>query len=918
VGLDVRLLGPLEIREGAQTVVLTGEKPRALLIALALQAGETVTTDELIEALWGGQPPATAAATLQMHVAKLRKTLGRDSVATEAVGYRLAVPPEAVDAKRFEQRLAAGRAALQSGDEERAAVQLRKALALWRGRVLADVAYAEFAQAERRRLEELRLEALEERFEADLGCGRGEELVAELETLIADEPLRERPRRQLIVALYRAGRQADALEAYAKARALLLDEFGIDPGPELQELQRRILNQDPSLLAPVSRRSGPRIPAPPTPLVGRSDHVHELASLISGSRLVTLTGPGGVGKTRLALEAAHRADEELPGGARFVALAPLREPGEVVSEIARAFGADGTRLDAISAAVAAPTLLVLDNFEHLVGAAAEVASLVAACPDVHVLVTSRERLRIRGERELAVAPLALDEAVELLRARAEDGGVALDPTPVLEQLCDRLDRLPLALELAAARARLLSPEELLQRIGERLDLLRGSRDMDARQSTLRAAIEWSHDLLSEEERALFRRLAVFEDGFALAAAEHATDADLDGLQALLDKSLLAGTGSRFAMLETIRQYALERLEDSGEEMRWRERHCTYFEELSLQARAELDANLDRDLVVGRLDADYANIRAALAWAKVSDPRRFALLAVALAKAWTESRHLRQIASLLAEAIELLDADDEALVARCRCWFGAAALKLGQADRASEALDASIAWYRLSSQADDPELAVALLCLGTIALDANDLDAAQSLFEEALAAAQAALADGIVLSAMGDLASVAERRGDHVRALELFREIADTASERADLGSRAWALSNAGLIALHTGALEFADQSLAASIELLDRLGWQEGLAYSLNGLAGVALALGDTQRALDLEAAAIALGDSIGLSWQGEERELRDATVASLTTTYRTLFEAVWAEAVQRDASAVVADEIARHHREPKSAVRRR
>ena len=541
--LEFRLLGPLEVLAGGDRVPVPGAKERSLLALLLLHAGRVVSADRLLAELWGERLPEDPANALQTRVAKLRRALGqagaRGLLASRRPGYVLEVAPEQVDVHRFERLLAeARRTAVTAG----ASGRFEEALALWRGPALADFANEGFAQAEIGRLEELRLVAVEGRLDTELAAGNHAELVGELEALAAAHPLRERFRAQLMVAMYRSGRQADALAAYRAARAVLAGELGIDPSPELRQLEQAILVQDPSLAAPEPL-AGPagNLPSRLTSFVGRRADLERVQRLLAGRRLVTLTGPGGVGKTSLALAAAAAAGRHR-GGVWLVELASLADPSLVATVVAGALELRDT-LGGVAGQAPLPPLerlvqfaqegdrlLVLDNCEHLVQACAELAeTLLRAAPGLRILATSRERLGVPGEALWPVAPLELPgealspealagfDVVRLFldRAAAVRPGFALDAAtaPAVARICRRLDGLPLAVELAAARVRSLPVTEIAARLDDRLALLTGGpRTAASRQQALRATLDWSYRLLAEPERRLFSRLAVFAGG----------------------------------------------------------------------------------------------------------------------------------------------------------------------------------------------------------------------------------------------------------------------------------------------------------------------------------------------------------------------------------------------------------------------
>jgi predicted ATPase/DNA-binding SARP family transcriptional activator len=658
--MEFAILGPLEVRDGPAPVRVPGAKERALLADLLVNAGRVVPADRLVEDLWGDDPPGNPANTLQGRVSALRRALGPagGALATRPPGYVLEAGPEQVDAGRFE-RLVAEATAAAAGEGPRAARQLEEALGLWRGPALAEFADQPWAQAEAARLEELRLAATEALVELRLAAGGHAGLVGELEGLVAAHPTRERLRGQLMVALYRSGRQADALGAYQRAREVLAEELGIDPSPELQRLHHQILLQDPALEAAAPDRALPRhnLPERLTSLVGREGELREVAKLVEEHRLVTVTGPGGAGKTSLAVALAGRLAAGHPDGVWLVELAALREPALLGEAVAAVLGLEevaGRDIPPRAERLASflpdkAMLLVLDNCEHLVEACAGLARrLLEAAPRLRVLATSREVLGVPGEVVWPIPPLALPapddesdagvagdagqaaapealagfDAVRLFveRASSADPGFVLDAAsaPVVAELCRRLDGLPLAIELAAARTRALPPAELAARLEDRFRLLAGgARALDPRQQTLRATVDWSWDLLEERDRRLLRRLSVFSGGWTVAAAEAVCGGDgleaaevLDGLFRLVDRSLVVAAGgdpARFTMLETLRAYGAERLAEAGESGLLAARHTAWCLELAEQAAAYRTARP----WLRRVAADYANLRAAL-------------------------------------------------------------------------------------------------------------------------------------------------------------------------------------------------------------------------------------------------------------------------------------------------------------------
>ncbi|NEB40676.1 BTAD domain-containing putative transcriptional regulator [Streptomyces sp. SID14515] len=676
------VLGPLAVwTADGRTVRVPELKVRALLARLLVEPGRTVSADRLIDELWGAKPPGNPTAVLQTKVWQLRRALedaepgGRELVVSLAPGYLLRADGDAVDSGRFHRLVAGARSA---GDPRERAALLADALAVWRGPAFADFADEEFARAARDRLDEQRLTALEEQAEVRLESGEHALVADELGDLVARHPLRERLRTAHIRALYLAGRQGAALSSYAELREQLAENLGVDPSPGLAALHRSILDQDPRLTAaPPPTTSAVRpptnIPAALTELIGRSGAMDELRTLLAANRLVTLTGAGGVGKTRLALALASQVVDRFPGGVRlaeFAVLAPPRKPagpagptgptGSVASpagvhEVVGAVlgvrddagpnpggGAPLSPVDRLAHALGdEPALLVLDNCEHVIEEVAELAErLLKAAPRLRILATSQKPLGITGEHLQEVPPLRhpgpaadLDPAavrrfgaVRLFEARA----AAAAPRFVLDRsnvaavvsICRRLDGIPLALEMAATRVRSLGVAELEARLDDRFPLLTtGSRGAPERQRTLRSVIDWSWGLLDEQERTVLRRLAVHSDGATLDAAEAVCGAGgsdrapvLDLLARLVDCSLVVmaeGTdGPRYRLLESVAAYCTERLRESGEFDEVRRLHRAYCTELAERADPHLRGHGQRQWL-RRLDAETADMRAAL-------------------------------------------------------------------------------------------------------------------------------------------------------------------------------------------------------------------------------------------------------------------------------------------------------------------
>ncbi|MFI6989215.1 BTAD domain-containing putative transcriptional regulator [Nonomuraea wenchangensis] len=638
--MRISILGPMEVEGEAGPVPVGGLRLRALLAVLALEAGRMVTAERLIDVLWPDDPPTNAANALQTLVRRLRVALRPEEVLrSRPGGYLLAVSEDDVDALRF--RRLAGR---RQGSEE--------ALRLWRGEALAGLTGVPYLRDVAEGLEQERLGAVEARAETLLAAGDADGLAGELRAELTAHPLRERLGALAVRALAATGRQAEALDLYERVRRRLADELGVDPGAELRDAHLAALTGGPSP-APSRLRTGNVRPAR-TGLIGREAELERLAALLERARIVTVVGPGGVGKTRLALETALLASagagangDTGAGGSWMVELASVSDPAEVPGAVCDALDLRDDRPVPYMTAPAAPAdalarvaeaiggrraLLVLDNCEHLLDAAASlVERLLAACPQLRVLATSREPLSVPGEHLAPVPPLELPPegvtperaatypAVRLLveRAVAARPAFALDDGNVaaVTQLCRRLDGLPLAIELAAARLRSMTAAQLAERLDDRFRLLTGgSRTALPRQQTLRAVVGWSWDLLEAEERVLAARLGVFAGGATLESVEAVCGREAGAvLGALVDKSLVERVGGRYRMLETIRAYALERLAEAGETEEYRSRHAACLLDLAERAVPELRTAAQIHWIE-RLAAERDDFAAALRWA----------------------------------------------------------------------------------------------------------------------------------------------------------------------------------------------------------------------------------------------------------------------------------------------------------------
>ncbi|GAB2593100.1 BTAD domain-containing putative transcriptional regulator [Streptomyces capparidis] len=887
------MLGPLTVwTDDGEPVPVPERKVRALLAALLAEPGRVVPADTLLEDLWGGRPPADPVGAVQTRVSRLRRALaagggGRDLVAYRAPGYVLRPQgEEAVDAARFAALTA--RAGSTREPRPRAAL-LAEALGLWRGPAFADFRDEPFVREAVARLDEQWLDALEEHAEARLELGEHSAVAAELAGPVGRHPLRERLRAAHMRALYGAGRAGEAVESYHELRRLLADELGLDPGPALVALYEEILRHEPppptrGAAVPVHAPPGsggpaaaprPRtnLPLPATALVGREEEVAGTAELLSTGRLVTLTGPGGVGKTRLALETAGRVAADRPDGSWLVELAArgrAEEPGArcTVDELAEAASAAlGIRDDTGTPGAGATErlvdalrdkrlLLVLDNCEHVLEPAARLAeTLLRTAPGVAVLATSREPLGIAGEKLRTVEPLAEADAVRLFAARAADAspGFALtgDNLPAVTSICRRLDGIPLALELAATRIRALGAGQLARRLDDRFHLLTaGRRGAPPRQQTLRAMIDWSWELLTAAERIVLRRLAVHAGGCTLEAAEAVCPgggvkpAEVAGLLArLVDRSLVAVAhgedGPRYRLLESVAAYCLHKLDEAGETAAVRLAHGRYYTELAESSRHGL-RSADQRRLLCRLDAEAANFREALDLGlRHTAPGEALRLADALSWYWfLRGRTGEAVRSLTAAlALPAAPAARPAARAAAEAWLAAFTMLAGERESGAR-FDA------VADAIDDPgERVRALWFLGFAACRIGDPADADRLIGRALTGAReltdrwvtaAALGTrGVLRHVRGDLAAA---RADSEEALRVFRELGDG-------WGQVQASAVLGTLAEIAGDYPRATRHHRAGLRLSEELGlWAEAVRRLVE-LGRIALLAGDHEQA---------------------------------------------------------------------------
>lgn len=880
--MQVALLGPLRLSaEDGSTIELGGARLRMLLARLALDAGRVVPTDALIDGLWGEAPPSDATNALQSLVSRLRRTLRAGNgtmLESHPAGYRLAVTRDDVDVHRFEQLAARGHDALKAGQPAAAATSLRDGLRLWRGPAMVDLADAPFAGTAAARLAELHASAVEDRIEADILLGRHQQVLAELRTLLSEQPLRERLAMLLIKALYLSDRQADALAVYERTRRALADELGVEPSAELRRIHLAVLRRDPALVPHHPTGKETRLPARLTSFVGRRHELREVADRLAAGRFITLVGPGGAGKTRLATEVAATLDTT-GGTCWFVELAGVGESADVATAVLTAVGLREIRVLESRSAAQRPIeplerlvealagqrcLLVLDNCEHLITAAAALAdTLLSGCPELRILATSREPLAITGEAVYPVGPLEPKEAERLFvdRAGSARPGFALDEhnQPTVTEICRRLDGLPLALELAAARLRSMTLGQIAERLDDRFRLLTaGSRTSLPRHRTLRAVVEWSWDLLEKPERILARRLSVFAAGATVESAAAVCSSDELGaddvlyvLSSLVEKSLVEAGQSRdgqprYRMLETVRAYAAERLAEGGEDERVRTAFSRHFLTLAEQTEPRLRGP-DQVTTLARWTAEQDNIIAAVRHAAdAGDADTAVRLTMATAWFWMLSGRAREALELANRVIEVPGPAPEHARAALRAFATFTPGEGGMPDRT-----------RLRPLRAELATSDAMLHYPIMAM----LEPMLAAFDGDHATAKAGLVRGFThpdpwgraIARLG-AAFLAENGGDPeeaermaLDALHRFRDLGDRWGQAMALGQLS---ERRSVRADHAGAVAAYEES----IRLVTELGALDDMPELLIRLAG------QRQRANDLDGADRTLAEALAIA----------------------------------------------------------
>jgi predicted ATPase/DNA-binding SARP family transcriptional activator len=897
------ILGPIEIMVDGRSIPLPGGHARSVLGLLLLHPNRVLSSNDLIDALWRDNPPRTAPNVLQAHVVSLRRALrggGEAIVArleTRLSGYRLRVEPQELDSELFEAEVADAER-FATGNPAAAVDDLRRALARWHGTVEAGGTESSVAAGAIARLEELRLGASETLAELNLRLGRARDVAADLEPLAREHPFRERFHALLMIALYRSGRQADALAAYRIARDALIDELGVEPGPELRALELAVLRQEPGLMgvtlaSAATPDAGPdagastagvaafhHMPSIDTSFVGRDAELTSVVELLGAERLMTITGVGGAGKTRFAMQAAALAIERFPGGIWFVDLTPVPDGERLPLAVAAGLGiaeqaGQGIAETVVAGLGDARRLLILDNCEHVIEPCARFAeALLEGAPGLSILATSREPLRLSSEVLWRLAPLdvpagagadSVSDAVRLLHDRAgrvRPGRAWTDADlAAMARICHRLDGLPLAIEMAAARLRVLEPQDVLDRLDDRFRLLTdGGRTAIPRHRTLRATLDWSYELLDDGDQAILRRLSAFATAVPPAAvAAICGGPDIDAVEAvvrLADRSLAITTvgpdgRSRFGLLDTVREYGRVQLRASGEEQDTGQRHLAYWTAVATAAFER--RHDDRDQQADALEREVGELRLALDRAHALDDGSELALAGRLGWFWAHHTHLTEGRRLLDRALSG-SAGDELDRARCLCATGALAAMQGEAEHAYEAFEAGLAILR--RRGETVEECAALDDLGWGRFFLGDNDGAEVAFERAVGLADQVAIPGLVRRTNAGLCQVLVAKGDVGRARVLAEQLVRIAG--ADLWTSHLAHHFLADCAIIAGDPAEAREPYRTALELAHRMGNAIETAIELQGVAMAAAGSGEPELGMRLNAAAEATFASIG------------------------------------------------------------
>lgn len=958
--LDVRVLGNVEVRRGSEVVAIGGPKPRQILAMLVAAHGNVVSTDRLEEELWGDDQPADPGAVLQSNISRLRKVLSPEAhIVARPPGYALEIDPSAVDAWRFEANQLAARADVAPATLVEAN---ELALGCFSGQPYAEFSDREWARADVLRLEELRTVAREELLSARLALGEDRTIVAELEALVSEHPLRERPWHELVVALHRSGRSPDALRRITAFRTILRDELGLDLPATIRQLETRILESDPALLVspvPLAGRRSRRLSAEVTPLVGRSADLAGITRLLEERRLVTLVGAGGVGKTRLAQRIAADLWDERGGEVYVVELAPVHEPLSMVASVATAIDVHQRHYLSVEETITEylcgrHALVVLDNCEHLrVAVSHLVDRMLAACPDLTVLATSREVLGLPAEHVLRVEPLAIATAsmptAELAkvpairmfveRAAASNPDFALDDdnAAAVAEIVRRVDGLPLAIELAAARSGAIDPAALAERLRERFDLLdHAQTGRSERHRAITELVAWSFNLLNGDEQILFARVSVFAGAFSLDAVETVcTDESLDSssaarvLAALVDKSMVqrADAAGGYRVLEPLRQFGRAELRDS-EKSAVAVRHAAWYLDLA-ERSSEAMAGPGEPEAAARLDREFGNLRAAFSHlAEQRDIERCARLVAALREYSFRSMRA-EVISWADDVMAMSGFDDSprapvvlATAAYGRFVRGDHISAVEYADRAlaaSERLgvsssglaervlgnslcfrgDGDLAQHWIERMVDDAStgsparLAHALYMRSVATASMGDTERGVASADEALAAARRCGSPTALAQALYALGLSTEGE-DAAAAAEHLQRAAEVARSAGNRWVEAFALTEVLSLQARNGSSCSALAGFADVIDMWFRGGDWANQWLSLRHVFGILVQLGDNPAAATLHGSLAAIGAAFALPFEASDAERIDTLVEQLRDDMR---PAEFATAVRRGAS---------------------
>ncbi len=899
MAIDFRILGPLDVILDGVSLRLGGPRSRALLAALVIEADRFVSRDRLIDELWGDEPPATAENALQVQIAALRRLLpGR--IETSGVAYRLAARPDEIDARRFEAAVGAARASMERRPAA-AAAQLADALHAWRGPALDGNATGRMAGAEATRLDALRRAAQIDRADACLNLGENDTVIVELTGLVGADPTDERLAGRLMLAQYRGSGASVALATFERVREALQDELAATPDTDLLELRLAIERRDPTLTGPTAG-----LPAPVTRFVGRERELQETLDLLGTSRLLTLTGPGGCGKSRLALELARAMAATRLAEVHLVSLATLPPGGSVTRLIADGLDVRERRGESLITGIVSHlrnrrVLLVMDNCEHVLATVAALsADLLAGAPGLRILATSREPLGAPGEVTWALAGLGLPspaaspaenlaaDAMRLLADRAASARPGFDLSgPAMISavaLCRRLDGLPLAIELAAARLRTLSLPDIVERLEGRMDLPASRGEVSAeRHRTMRAAIDWSYDLLAADERQMLRRLAVFRGSIDLSAALVvwgdilATDDPFESICRLVDRSMVVASPgldgpTGYRLLETIRQYAEERLAEAGEQQATRALHAAWCASLIDAARDW--GGSEQETWLARLGEAHSDLLAALTWllGEGGDPDRALTMTANLWWYWYVRGHVAEGLVWLRRTLSATPATPSRT--RAAALRGASALARSSGDY-GEAIRSGEACLAMCRELDDRQgVAGSLNSLSATALAMGCIDDSVHYGEASLAEVRGSANQRGLGASLTNLGTALRNQDRYEAADAALREATAVFHALGDVRGETSAIINRAIVERRSGRSKAARSSCLEALRLCVLLGHAEGQVDCVDVVATLEVGEGRFAEGLRLfeivDAARRRLGLEIATP---DERRDREAAV---------------------------------------------